>query len=407
MSAPRVARAAVLLVALVVAGLGVGRAVSPGPPPSVQEQADSLSATIRCPTCQGLSIKDSPSVLATGSRQVVEEQLAQGRSPEQVRQYFVDRYGPSALLSPAGDGPGLLVWTAPALVLPLAGVLGWRRLRRRGVGAPRTPGPAGALGTEDDADAATALHAYRAGTLDPDASPAGEALREALTVRLAADLDVLDADDLDRADLRLAAAFRRYQSRARTAPARSSSVRRGRPGPALPRRALVAATAATVLVGAGAALAAGTRDRGADDLPTGDLPGSVATPGLGQLQQATAERPDDAQAWIALGRAHEAAGTLTAAVAAYDRALALTPAADDVKLLRAGLLLRGGSVREALPVLTDLARRHPGDADTVLLLGLAQQRLERPEAGGTLRRYLELAPQGPGAETVRRLLAAG
>lgn len=116
-------------------------------------------------------------------------------------------------------------------------------------------------------------------------------------------------------------------------------------------------------------------------------------------------RPGGALHWTALGRAHEAAGGLAEAVRAYDRALPLEPASDDVALLRAGVLLRGGSVREALAVLTELAGRYPRDPDTVLLLALAQQRLARPEAPTTLRRYLAPAPQGPGAETVRALPA--
>src|SRR3546814_1328391 len=54
--------------------------------PPLQERVAAVSATIRCPTCQGLSIQDSPSVLATGSRQIVEQQLREGRTPDEVRQ---------------------------------------------------------------------------------------------------------------------------------------------------------------------------------------------------------------------------------------------------------------------------------------------------------------------------------
>ena len=79
MSRRRVAAALLLAAALVVAGLGLTQAASFDPSPTLQERVDAVAATLRCPTCQGLSIKDSPSVLADGSRQIVEQQLREGR----------------------------------------------------------------------------------------------------------------------------------------------------------------------------------------------------------------------------------------------------------------------------------------------------------------------------------------
>lgn len=396
----RIATAAAVLAVTAFAVLGLVQAAGSTGPPSVNEQVNAVSATLRCPTCQGLSIKDSPSVLAAGSRQIVEEQVRQGRSQEQIRQYFVDRYGPYVLLSPDPAGPGLLAWLIPAVALPGAGILGWRRLRGR-----RTPAPAVAAepGTdpEADEDARQALAAHRAGLLEPDSSPAGEALREALAVRLAAAED--DVPGLQaRADERLGAAYRRYRTRAVTG-------RRTGRGGGLPRGAVTALVAALLVVGAGGSLAVGLRERGATDLPTGDLPGAVPgapeAEGLGDLIAATRERPDDPLTWRALGRAYQAGGELTEAVVAYDSALALDPSADDVVLLRAEVLVEGGSAREALPALQRLGARYPDDPGTLLLLGLAQDAIGGPEADDTLRRYLELAPVGPGADQARRLLA--
>jgi len=96
------------------------------------------------------------------------------------------------------------------------------------------------------------------------------------------------------------------------------------------------------------------------------------------------ERPQDGQAWLALGRAYEELEQYAPAVEAYDQALRYG-GGDDAALQRAGVLVRMGSPGEALPALQDLATRRPGDADTVLLLGLAQQATGAPEAAATLR----------------------
>ncbi len=402
--ARRWAAAAILVAVLALAGVGLARASGDGTP-SPQQRADAVSATIRCPTCQGLSIKDSPSVLATGSRAIVEQQLSQGRTPDQVRQYFVDRYGPFILLSPQTRGPGLLVWLIPVLALPAAAGLAWRWVRR--ARATRDRAPAMAAGrvpdTDADGDATQALQAFGCGELDPDDSPAGEALREALLVRRAVGQDdVTDDAALRRAEARLGAAYRRYLTR--TARVRPSTG----PGRTLPRRSLAAVTTAVLVLTAGVALAAGARTRGVNDLPTGDLPGSApqqrAAPRLGELAAATAQRPTDARAWVALGRAYDGTGQFTEALAAYDKALALEPGADDVALLRAGVLVRAGSPREALPVLAALGAKFPDDPDTLLLLGLAQDKTGAPESTKTLRRFLQLAPDAPTAPGVRSLL---
>ncbi|MDQ3503145.1 MAG: cytochrome c-type biogenesis protein CcmH, partial [Actinomycetota bacterium] len=125
---------AAALLLLVFAGLGLVRGAGPDAAPTSRAQVDAVAATIRCPTCQGLSVKDSPSVLADGSRQIIEEQVAQGRSADQIRQYFVDRYGDYILLSPDPAGPGVAVWVLPAVVLAGAGalVLRWQRRGRAG-----------------------------------------------------------------------------------------------------------------------------------------------------------------------------------------------------------------------------------------------------------------------------------
>lgn len=386
-----------IAIAAVIAVLGLAQAASPDRAATQQERVDDVAATIRCPTCQGLSIKDSPSVLAGGSRQIVEQQLRAGRTPDQVRQYFVDRYGASALLSPDPAGPGLLAWVVPAAALPLVAALGWRRLRR----------PAAAAAGPSEEAAATALASYRDGALQPDSSAAGELLREALQARLALDEDGLeDAQLRASADRRVAAAARRYARRPTTGQQPQGPPSRRR---ALPRGVVTAVAVVAVAGAASGALAVGVRDRGAGDLPTGDLPGAAAAPetapGLNELVGATQRAPDDPQAWTALGQAYDAAQQWVPALEAYDRALSLGPADDDVvALLRASLLVRAGSPAEALPVLQQLAQRRPEDPQVLLVLGLAQQSVGTPEASATLQRFLQLAPDAPAAEMVRQLL---
>ncbi|GAB1692885.1 cytochrome c-type biogenesis protein CcmH [Krasilnikovia sp. M28-CT-15] len=112
-----------VLVALALAGAGtaVWRSATPRP-----ETATSIAAQLLCPACQGESVAQSPSPMAAAMRNAIAAQLAQGRSPEQIRQYFVDRYGPQILADPSQGGLGALLWLLPVLVLAALSALLWR-----------------------------------------------------------------------------------------------------------------------------------------------------------------------------------------------------------------------------------------------------------------------------------------
>jgi cytochrome c-type biogenesis protein CcmH len=101
----------------------------------LEEQTLRLAAELRCPVCQNLSVADSPSEMATQMREVIHEKLKNGESPEQIRSYFVTRYGEWILLSPARQGFNWLAWLLPFVAI-LGGlgiiVLTIRRSIRRG-----------------------------------------------------------------------------------------------------------------------------------------------------------------------------------------------------------------------------------------------------------------------------------
>lgn len=129
---PRVTRSdALLLVALAVVALSVGTAAVSGRPASIDDRARAVEAQLRCPTCQGLSIADSPATSAAQMRALVREQLGAGASDQDVRSFFVARYGRWILLDPPASGPDLVLWLAPAAIVAGGALLVVRRARLR------------------------------------------------------------------------------------------------------------------------------------------------------------------------------------------------------------------------------------------------------------------------------------
>ena len=89
-----------------------------------------LASELRCPVCQGNSIQDSPSELAQQMRDLIRDQLRSGKTPDEVRAYFVEKYGEWILLSPKAEGLNLIVYIVPVVALLVGGFVVWRTVRR-------------------------------------------------------------------------------------------------------------------------------------------------------------------------------------------------------------------------------------------------------------------------------------
>jgi cytochrome c-type biogenesis protein CcmH len=128
---------AALFGALVLAGFSASAAA-----PVSEDAVHEVAAQLRCVVCQSLSVADSPSETAHQMKDIIRERLAAGETPEQVKAYFVDKYGTWILLSPPRQGFNLLVWVVPfaglglGLVLVLVLVRRWSRRSAPAAGAP-------------------------------------------------------------------------------------------------------------------------------------------------------------------------------------------------------------------------------------------------------------------------------
>lgn len=316
----------------------------------VERRVSALAAELRCPVCQNLSVNDSPSDVAASFRARIRELVRAGKSDQEVKDFFVARYGEWILLSPPKQGIGLAVWLTPMLAV-LAGlalaaitVVRWTRRARAG---------------------GTAIDVGR--------------LQHEL-----ADLDQqLASGDLEPADHSL------LRARLLARPSGSPAPKAMRRVPAW--RWPVAGLAAGAVIAV--TLMPALRQRGAADFSTGN--------------DFSAEQ--GASAWVVEWRAAEQAmeaGRTKEALERYRLAVAFAP---DVAELRARFgftLASAGRSREALEQLQRAVRDAPSLPLARLYLGAVLLKVgEREEAVTQWRRYLELDPNGEGARLVRRTLA--
>jgi cytochrome c-type biogenesis protein CcmH len=103
-----------------------------------------LEEKLRCLVCQNQTLADSGAELAGDLRRQVREQVAAGRSDEEIIAFLVQRYGDFVLYDPPFKATTALLWIGPFALLLVAAMVLVVTLRRRRNAAEET-----ALGPED------------------------------------------------------------------------------------------------------------------------------------------------------------------------------------------------------------------------------------------------------------------
>src|SRR3989442_11270566 len=101
---------------------------------TANERIDQIATELRCPVCQGLSVKDSTSETARQMRDLVAQRVREGKTNAEIEAEFRAAYGDWILLSPPVASWSGLVWLVPVVTLAAGLVFVTGRLR-----TPDTP----------------------------------------------------------------------------------------------------------------------------------------------------------------------------------------------------------------------------------------------------------------------------
>jgi cytochrome c-type biogenesis protein CcmH len=405
----------VLLACLYLAPAGAAQL----PPESaVEEQARVLAAELRCPVCQNLSVGDSPSEMAQQMRAYILDELRKGKTPEEIKSYFVSKYGDWVLLAPPARGFSLLLWVLPYVALAIGLILVFLVLRRwakKSRAAPQAVDPALLERVRRDfADRPAA-------EVDPDSdAPRSSLLRE--QARLYQNLQELQFDyqagklsETDYLDLR-----QRYEERAAIVlkeidsvpPEKSKKEPPKKPEtPSIPgwRKgwALAGGGLLVLILGVtlGLLLAQSLRPRGSEgDTMTGDFltgtgPGGIA-PGT---QTASA---NDIPGLLAQGRAAFEKQQLPVAIEAFKKVLAAEPNQPEAHSYMGLILAQAGHYDGAMMAFEKALSVEPNLTLALWGKGMLLYRVKQdlPAARQTLEKLLPLLPAGEEKNEVQKTL---
>ena len=138
---------AVLLAAL-VSGLTLAQARVP-----TDDEVNAVAHELYCPVCQNTPLDVCPTDACHDWREQIRGMLAEGKTKEEIHQYFVNQFGDRVLAAPpTTTGFNYIIYILPPLIILAGAVILFRSLKQWTAprSAAESPAPEAAAPAQDD-----------------------------------------------------------------------------------------------------------------------------------------------------------------------------------------------------------------------------------------------------------------
>jgi len=114
--------------AFLTAGLFSGIVFAQGPTPT-DDEVNAIAKQLYCPVCENTPLDVCPTEACRQWRALIRQQLSEGKTEAQIKQYFVENYGARVLAEPPRTGLNWLVYILPPLIILAGAFILFRALR--------------------------------------------------------------------------------------------------------------------------------------------------------------------------------------------------------------------------------------------------------------------------------------
>ena len=124
---------------LILATLLASPAFAQDTNPPTDDEVNAVAKQLYCPVCENTPLDVCPTQACAQWRDLIRLKLSQGKSEEEIKQYFVENYGARVLNEPPREGLNWLAYIVPPIVI-LAGAAflfrAFQRMKKPVVAAP-------------------------------------------------------------------------------------------------------------------------------------------------------------------------------------------------------------------------------------------------------------------------------
>ncbi len=112
--------------------------------PALEREAREIEKLLRCPVCVGQTVAESQTEVSQKIKAEIRRMLAEGKTRDEILNYYVSQYTEWILMMPPRRGIGLVVWVLPVLIFLAGGIWLWGFLSRHRSSRAAGGGPVGA-----------------------------------------------------------------------------------------------------------------------------------------------------------------------------------------------------------------------------------------------------------------------
>lgn len=122
-------RRVILATLIVWASIWLGASAVRAQSPNLDDQVNRISKTLYCPVCPNIPLDVCNTQACVDWRNDIKQMLREGKTEQQIRDYFVARYGFQVLGAPPAEGFNWLAYLLPVFGILLGIVIAWLSVR--------------------------------------------------------------------------------------------------------------------------------------------------------------------------------------------------------------------------------------------------------------------------------------
>jgi cytochrome c-type biogenesis protein CcmH len=97
--------------------------------PTIDDEVNRIAKTLYCPVCPNTPLDICSTQACVDWRNDIKRMLQEGKNEQQIRDYFVARFGPQVLGAPPPEGFNWLAYILPVVGIFLGVVIAWLSVR--------------------------------------------------------------------------------------------------------------------------------------------------------------------------------------------------------------------------------------------------------------------------------------
>jgi cytochrome c-type biogenesis protein CcmH len=128
----------ILLLAIIFIPTAIVHAQNPTPS---DDEVNAIASQLYCPVCENTPLDVCPTEACRQWRDLIRQMIAEGRTKDEIKQYFVEHYGARVLSEPPRTGLNWLVYIIPPVVILAGAFFLFRALKEWTKPATASAGP--------------------------------------------------------------------------------------------------------------------------------------------------------------------------------------------------------------------------------------------------------------------------